>query len=122
MLAARGSVTGVDIDAEAVERASSRTDGTFIQSSVPPIPLDSGVFDSVVSFETIEHIEPDAELISEFARVLKPGGDLIISSPNRAVTSPDGEIGNQFHVREYTLKELQDLVIERGFGGCPDPR
>lgn len=115
VLAHRGSVTGIDIDAGAVQTAKSRAGGTFIQSSVPPIPLGSCTFDAVVSFETIEHIGPDAELISEFARVLRPGGSLIISSPNRAVTSPDGEIGNQFHVREYTLSELTALVTEKGF-------
>lgn len=115
MLAESGVVTGIDIAPEAVERARSRTEGTFIECAVPPIPLEDDSFDAVVSFETIEHIEDDAKLIDEFSRVLKPGGALLISSPNSAVTSPDGVVGNQFHVREYTYDELDSLLAGHGF-------
>lgn len=115
VLAGRGAVTGIDVAPEAIERARGRTEGTFIESSVPPVPLDSDAVDAIVSFETIEHIAEDAQLIDEFSRVLKVGGTLLISSPNSAVTSPDGEVGNQFHVREYTLAELEDLLTGHGF-------
>ncbi len=115
ILARLGPVTGIDVAPEAVERARGRTTGTFIEASVPPIPLDTDGFDAIVSFETIEHIEEDGQLVAEFSRVLKPGGVLLISSPNSAVTSPDGEVGNQFHVREYTLAELKALLVGHGF-------
>lgn len=79
------------------------------------MPLGVDAVDAVISFETIEHIEDDEDLIDEFSRVLRPGGTLFISSPNSKVTSPDGEVGNQFHVREYTLEELTTLVTGHGF-------
>jgi 2-polyprenyl-3-methyl-5-hydroxy-6-metoxy-1,4-benzoquinol methylase len=47
-----------------------------------PLPFDECSFDFVVSVEGIEHLENPFLCIREFARVLKPGGSLIISTPN----------------------------------------
>ena len=46
------------------------------------LPFDDGSFDHVVSVEGIEHLENPFSCIREFARVLKPGGNLIITTPN----------------------------------------
>ncbi len=46
------------------------------------LPFQSGSFDAVNLVEVIEHIEHQAQLIREIRRVLKPGGRLLISTPN----------------------------------------
>jgi len=46
------------------------------------LPFEDGYFDYVVSIEGIEHLENPFSCIREFARVLKPGGNLIITTPN----------------------------------------
>ena len=46
----------------------------FQQISVPPLPFPDNEFDYVVSFQVIEHIEEDGDLVREMHRVLKPGG------------------------------------------------
>lgn len=115
LIASVASVTGVDYAEEAIERADARSDGTFIKAEVPPIPLGDESFDAIVSFETIEHIERDGDLIAEFARVLKDEGVLIISSPNAEIFSPDGEVGSEFHFREYELGPFEKLLEAHGF-------
>jgi SAM-dependent methyltransferase len=120
LLAERFEVTGVDKDPGAVERARSRTKATFLQADVPPLPFEDNRFATVVSFETIEHIDDDSGFVKELRRVLQPGGSLIVSTPNRLVcspnTPPDTAPPNRFHVREYALDEIQGLLRdEAGF-------
>lgn len=79
------------------------------------MPLEDAGFDAIVSFETIEHIEQDQTLVAEFVRLLRPGGLLLISSPNAEIFSPDGEVGSEFHFREYDLASFEKLIREPGF-------
>ena len=48
------------------------------QAIVPPLDLPSGSFDFVISFQVIEHIKHDMELVREVHRVLRPGGRLLV--------------------------------------------
>ena len=110
------SVVGVDIDAEVVAQARSRygKDGKvrFEAASVARVPLADASVDLVVSFETIEHLEGDDQpaMLAEFARVLAPGGLLILSSPNRPEYSDARGYVNPFHRRELDGPELAALV------------
>ncbi len=117
LVAERCEVVGVDRDAGAVAMAQIRVpDGSFRVATLPPIPFDDGHFDAAVSFETLEHIEDDREFVAELRRVVKRGGRLLISSPNRAATSPNlVPPPNPYHVREYLLPELVELMREGGF-------
>ena len=79
------SVVGVDICPDAINYASKKhsPDGVqFVCASGDATGLDTGSLDAVTSFETIEHVECDVKLLKEFARILKPGGRLICSTPN----------------------------------------
>lgn len=80
---------------------------TFKQMNVPPLAgFADNTFDFVVSFQVIEHIKNDSEMMSEIARVLKPGGKLILSTPNIKMSLTR----NPWHVREYTIDQMQTLV------------
>jgi hypothetical protein len=63
-----------------------------------------------VSFETVEHLMEQREMLSEFRRVLAPSGILVISSPNRPVYNQDADAANHFHVRELDRAELAGLL------------
>lgn len=67
-------------------------------------------FDVIISLETIEHLTGYREMVAEFGRIVKPGGVIIISTPNIKISSPDGKIVNPFHVHEFTYEELADLL------------
>ena len=118
MLAQRASqVTGIDISADAVEHARERYPSenlTFVHGSVTELPLPDSCVDVVVSFETIEHLSSQREMLAEFRRVLTPSGVLVISSPNRPVYNEAGEIENHFHVGELDRAELKTL-LDPGF-------
>ncbi len=79
---------------------------SFRQVSVPPLPFEDNSFDAVVSFQVIEHIEEDEALVKEIHRVLKPGGVLVLTTPNRTMSLTR----NPWHVREYTPDELKALL------------
>jgi len=115
LLARSGTVSGLDKDAGALALARQRTPaGYFRECVLPSIPFATATFDAVVTFETIEHIEDDSTYIAEIRRVLKPRGTLLISTPNAAVSSPDRQPSNPFHIREYTLDEFRALLGEFG--------
>lgn len=106
------SVIGVDNDLKAIEyaRRNHQIGSTcFICASADRLALPDGCFDIVVSFETIEHVPDDGALIAEFRRVLRPGGQLIISTPNQwpLADAP-------FHVREYDRQSFE-AALAPGF-------
>lgn len=47
-----------------------------------PLPYPDGFFDAVASLEGIEHLEAPALCLQEFARILRAGGRLVLSTPN----------------------------------------
>ncbi|NQV22146.1 MAG: class I SAM-dependent methyltransferase, partial [Rhodospirillales bacterium] len=87
------------IDAARLENNPSNL--TFHIEDVTQMTFDDGTFDAVTSMETFEHVDPDAYL-KEICRVLKPGGKLILSTPQSRM----GLIPVNFaHMREYSLDE-----------------
>ena len=79
----------------------------FIQSLVPPLKkVDSNTIDVVITFQVIEHIKNDGDFLSEINRVLKPGGKLIMTTPNILMSLTK----SPWHIREYNPKQMRDLV------------
>jgi SAM-dependent methyltransferase len=119
LAAVAGSVVGVDIDPAAVERARDYYRGVararFVEGSVASLPLADASVDLVVSFETVEHLPATEQprMIGEFARVLAPGGLLLLSSPNRVEYSDARNYRNPFHLHELDRDELVRLLDPR---------
>ena len=105
------SLVGVDIsgDALAAARGKLTDDVDLVRADVHELPFDTGSFDVVACFEVIEHVDRQPDTIAELRRVLRPGGVLLISSPNRDVYPP----GNPHHVHEYRPEELQSELQAR---------
>ncbi|MCD6225792.1 class I SAM-dependent methyltransferase [bacterium] len=112
-------VVGVDISSTTIKFARAKYGADKLEFRVGNI-LDIGFpgnyFDIVVCFETIEHVWDSEKAIMELRRVLKPQGLLIISTPNRKLTSPGKSINdppnNPFHKKEYSTGEFI-LVLRR---------
>jgi len=107
------NVDGVDLSGEAIDYAKIhyRTNGVnfFVASAESYLP--DKKYDVIISFVTIEQITDFKAALRNFYNLLKPKGILIISSPNRIVTSPDlrnisDKPSNLIHAREFTGQEL----------------
>jgi len=110
-------VVGVDISSEAINFARTRYQQNGLEfkvGNILDIDFPENYFDVITCFETIEHIKSQGKAFTELQRVLKPKGLLIISSPNRKLTSPFKSINeppeNPFHIVEYTMEEFSQLL------------
>ena len=109
-------VTGVDISQEAVDAARDKYQKNnldYVCGSVTAIPLPDHSVDMVVSFETIEHLTEQTEMLAEIRRVLIPEGILVISSPDKLTYSDIPGYHNEFHVKE--LYEDEFVALLQGF-------
>ncbi|WP_160299826.1 glycosyltransferase [Belnapia sp. F-4-1] len=107
------SVVGVELDPASVAHAarSYRAPNLrFVEGDARVLPVQDASVDLVVSFETIEHFYEHERFLSEIRRVLRPGGQLLISSPERDVYSPAGTPPNPFHIHELTRQEFATLL------------
>jgi SAM-dependent methyltransferase len=116
-------VRGVDINEEAIAYAKARDgDDYYACCDSNALPFLDGEFDKVLCADTLEHVHDEAGTIREITRVLKPNGQLVLSTPHRFLDSLDS--GYPQH-RHYSLEELAGMLpgfaIERvhrsGLGG-----
>ncbi|MCW8926571.1 MAG: class I SAM-dependent methyltransferase [Xanthomonadales bacterium] len=107
-------VDGVDISERVIAHARQQYGDIeqldFHVADCTDLPFADSEFDRVVSFETLEHLATHDELLTEFKRVLKPDGFLVLSSPDKAVYSEGEGTVNEFHVRELYREELEALI------------
>lgn len=97
----------IDKNSVPIELLMKKDNVKFIKLCAPVLKgLPNDHFDFVISFQVIEHIQDDQKFLEEVHRVLKPGGQLILTTPNRAMTLTR----NPFHVREYSALEFDALV------------
>jgi len=105
-------MVGVDIDKETIlyaNREYNHQKVKYMQGDAldPLLPERLGLFDTILSFETIEHVEDDQLFMDNLYRMLKPGGVLVLSSPfGRGRGMPTSE---PFHFHQYTPEEFEQL-------------
>jgi SAM-dependent methyltransferase len=78
---APGTMTGVDIDAQAIERAKARNSRvTFLVGTPGTLPLPDASMDGIVSYDVFEHVANPGDILAECRRVLRPGGWMLIGT------------------------------------------
>jgi SAM-dependent methyltransferase len=75
--------TFIDASAHALRRLAARGGRTV--TAVGTLPFPDGSFDAVLAFEVVEHVDDDAGLLAEMARVSRPGAVLVLSTPVHAM-------------------------------------
>jgi SAM-dependent methyltransferase len=110
-------VIGLDYDHAAVAHARARYPRVQVMhGNLAELPLPDGSVDAVVNLQVIEHLWDQGQFVAECARVLRPSGLLLVSTPNRITFSPGRDTPiNPFHTRELNADELTGLLVDAGF-------
>jgi 2-polyprenyl-3-methyl-5-hydroxy-6-metoxy-1,4-benzoquinol methylase len=77
-----------------------------LQGNLVRQALADSSYDLVVSSQTVEHLWDQPAFVAECARVVRPGGTVVVTTPNRLTFPP----GNCYHTRELTAAELVELI------------
>jgi SAM-dependent methyltransferase len=115
---AAADVVALELDAQAAAHGRRHyPEVTTVRGDLQRLPFRSGRLDVVACLQTVEHLWDQPGFVHECARVLRPAGTLLLTTPN-AVTFPKG---NPFHTRELTMDELEELLapafsISRSWG------
>jgi len=125
-------VVGVDVAADELEAARERLQlhdrlaahgggrWHFCAADGRRLPFGDGRFDLVICAEVLEHVPADGRVLAEIARVLRPGGDLVVSVPRYAperlcwALSADYAAVEGGHVRIYRKRDLIALLRRAG--------
>lgn len=112
LLVERGArVHAVDYDHDATTHVRRTYPAvSVVRANLIALPFAAASFDVVVSLQTIEHLWDQDAFVAECVRVLRPGGSLVISTPNTLTFPP----GNPYHPHELEPDELRALVARHG--------
>lgn len=131
LLTKRYRVDGYDLSEEYIEMARrSLPHVSFTVGTAEKLPYPDRAFAGVVMLDVLEHIPDEAEAVREVARVLQPGGELVLSVPNVGFLAPidslnvyvalfgastpdptdDPSWRLQPYHRHYSLQQLQELL------------
>jgi GT2 family glycosyltransferase/2-polyprenyl-3-methyl-5-hydroxy-6-metoxy-1,4-benzoquinol methylase len=105
-------VVGVDVSPEALAHAGRAYGGermAFLGADARRLPLAGRSFDLVVCLEMLEHVREQDAVLAEAARVLRPGGRLVVSTPNKRLYADQPDPGN-YHCALLTLEEFRAVV------------
>jgi len=110
------SVVAIDYSPAALDYARSRYGAPnlkYLLMNCHRLGFAAGSFDLVVSFEVFEHLEEPQDYLSECRRVLRPGGRLVVSTPNRSswdIHMRSIRKAYDYHVNMVDLKQLRRLL------------
>jgi ubiquinone/menaquinone biosynthesis C-methylase UbiE len=118
LLAMGFELHGIDVSAEMIRRAELRIAGhplvkrcRFAIGDVESLDFPDAVFDAVLAMGVLEYLEGYDRALQEMRRVLKPGGVLLLTIPNRA---------SAYHLARGSYQKLRDLA--RRLRRMPAPR
>lgn len=116
---ASASLIAVDVIPEQVDwarRHYPQKNVEYLVADVTALPFPAGAFETVVCLDVIEHVVNWGQAYDELARVIAPGGILILTTPNarRPGVQRDGALPNDHHVHEFEPDELSREVTSRG--------
>lgn len=109
------NASGIDVAYEGV--AAARTAGLAVQrASVLDLPVRDSSVDLIITLDVLQHLPldgGDSAALAEFARVLRPGGTLLMRT--NAQSFPPAADDPEFSFRKYEPHALRNRLVEAGF-------
>ena len=73
----------VGVDVQHTPMAESEVKADWVAAAAENLPFPNNTFDAVITFEVLEHVVDPVQMVKELYRVLKPGGQVVLSVPNK---------------------------------------
>ncbi|MFF5992253.1 class I SAM-dependent methyltransferase [Prauserella flavalba] len=110
-------VLALDYDEQAIAHVGRRYPGVGpVRGNLAFLPVGTATVDVVANFQVIEHLWDQNGFLAECLRVLRPGGRLLVTTPNRLTFTPGSDTPlNPYHTRELAPSELDGLLRANGF-------
>ena len=108
-------LSGVDISPQAVKHTLERGVENVVEADVAKLPFEDEIMDGIVSLDVLYHRDVnEGAALSEFARVLKPGGFLVMNLPafDALTGAHDTAVSG---VRRYTAGRVREILQGAGF-------
>ena len=114
-LARRGAVSGIELAQRSLAAARARELGPVAPGSLDdPLPFAAGAFDLAVALDVLEHVADDDAALRELARVVAPGGRLLVTVPQYRWLWGEHDVLAHHH-RRYTRALLLDRAAAAGW-------
>lgn len=110
----------LEYDAAACRHAASAyPQVASVRANLAALPLRDASADVLVSLQVVEHLWSLPEFLAQCRRALRPGGVLVVTTPNRLTFSPGLARGekplNPFHVEEFDADQVRSMLVSAGF-------
>ena len=114
------AITAADVDLDLIASRKAEFPGVrWLVADAHPLPFATATFDALFAGELIEHLPDPQPGLAEFRRVLKPGGTLILTTPNRRrlanVVDRSDRPYSPDHLSELSFDEVRALIEKNGF-------
>jgi SAM-dependent methyltransferase len=106
--------TGVDVSPLACELARVRCQADIREASVTALPFPEASFDAAVSADVLYHVEDDTAALREFARVVRPGGRVVVNVPAHRWLWSYHDVATHAK-RRYTRREVRAKMQAAGW-------
>jgi SAM-dependent methyltransferase len=113
MLERHGTVVNVDVSDQAIAHMARLGYDDVVKVDGIELPFEDATFDLVAAFDVLEHIEKDATALVEWARVLRPGGRILLTVPAHQWLWSGFDVA-QHHHRRYNRRTLRAAVLQAG--------
>lgn len=114
MLRGRGELSGIDLDARALEAARARGHADVRECAIEALPWPDATFGLVTCLDVIEHTDDDVRALAELRRVMAPGATLVTTVPAYPLLWSDHDEAHQ-HRRRYTRRSFLAAARAAGF-------
>lgn len=106
-------VTGLDMSEEAIRFCAQKGLGSVQRGDVCSMPFEADSFDLLLATDIIEHVEDDERALAEIARVLRPGGNVLVTVPAfESLWGLQDRVSQ--HKRRYRLAQLRTTIERAG--------